>query len=117
MRCSTSSGNLLTNLPDARQAEVVQTLLEQQGGVRVERIVSRGQTTPDGEWYDQDHDEWVLLLMGGAELQLADEAGLHRLEPGDWLYLPAHCRHRVVWTVPGMETVWLAIHWKQGKEG
>jgi cupin 2 domain-containing protein len=58
----------------------------------------------------------VLLLTGGAELQLADEDDARRLEPGDWLHLPAHCRHRVVWTAPGQETVWLAVHWKQDKE-
>lgn len=112
---STSAGNLLADLPDAQQAEVVQTLLEQPGSVRIERIVSRGQSTPEGSWYNQDHEEWVVVLTGGAELQLADEAGIRRLEPGDWLHLPAQCRHRVVSTVPGHETVWLAIHWSSDK--
>lgn len=108
--------NLLTNLPDARQAEVFQTLLEQRGGVRIERIVSWGQATPEGQWYDQDHEEWVLLLSGGAAVQLAGEADARRLEAGDWLHLPVHCRHRVAWTAPDQETVWLAIHWKNDKE-
>jgi cupin 2 domain-containing protein len=116
VRCITRSGNLLAHLPDARQAEVVQSLLEHPGSVQVERIVSQGQITPEGTWYDQDHDEWVLLLTGGAELQLADEDDARRLEPGDWLHLPAHCRHRVVWTAPEHETVWLAVHWIQDKE-
>ncbi|MFA6823083.1 MAG: cupin domain-containing protein, partial [Geobacter sp.] len=90
--------------------------LEQPGSMQIERIVSRGQVTPEGVWYDQERDEWVLLLTGGAELQLADEGAARRLEPGDWLHLPAHCRHRVVWTAPEQETVWLAVHWKQEKE-
>jgi cupin 2 domain-containing protein len=116
VRCDIRSGNLLANLPDAQQAEVFQVLLEQPGSMQIERIVSRGQVTPEGVWYDQERDEWVLLLTGGAELQLADEGAARRLEPGDWLHLPAHCRHRVVWTAPEQETVWLAVHWKQEKE-
>jgi len=116
VHCNIRSGNLLAHLPDAQQAEVVQVLLEQPGSVRIERIVSQGQVTPEGAWYDQDHEEWVLLLTGAAELQLADEVVARRLEPGDWLHLPAYCRHRVVWTAPEQETVWLAMHWKQDKE-
>lgn len=116
MRCDIRSGNLLANLPDAQQAEIFQVLLEQPGSMQIERIVSRGQVTSEGVWYDQERDEWVLLLTGGAELQLADEGAARRLEPGDWLHLPAHCRHRVVWTAPEQETVWLAVHWKQEKE-
>lgn len=115
MRCDARGGNLLADLPDARQAEMLQCLLEQ-GPVRVERIVSRGQATPAGTWYDQDHAEWVLLVTGGAVLHLDGEAASRRLDPGDWLYLPAHCRHRVVWTMPEQETVWLALHWKQDEE-
>lgn len=107
--------NLLAHLPDARQAEIVQPLLER-GGVRIERIVSRGQVTPEGQWYDQDHDEWVLVLTGEARLQLADEATPRQLAAGDWLHLPARCRHRVTWTAPERETVWLAIHWRNTKE-
>lgn len=108
-------GNLLGDLPDARQVEIFQTLLEQ-GGLKIERIISRGQVTPAGQWYDQDHDEWVLLVTGGASLQLADEPVPRQLKPGDWLYLPAHCQHRVSWTMPDHETVWLAIHWKRNEE-
>lgn len=107
--------NLLRELPDARQAEVFQTVLER-GGIRIERIVSWGQATPDGQWYDQEQDEWVLVLAGEAQVQLADEAVVRHLSSGDWLYLPAHCRHRVAWTAPGRETVWLALHWHNHKE-
>ena len=105
--------NLLSDLPDARQAEVSQTLLEQ-SGIRIERIVSLGQVTPDGQWYDQDHDEWVLVLAGEACVQLSD-GPTHRLRPGDWLYLPARCRHRVSWTAPDAATVWLALRWEKEK--
>jgi len=108
--------NLLTDLPDARQAEVFQTLLDQRDGVRIERIVSWGQATPEGQWYDQDHDEWVLVMTGAASVQLAGEDVARLLEPGCWLHLPARCRHRVVWTAPDQETVWLAVRWNSDKE-
>lgn len=110
-----SRGNVLSDLPDARQTEIFQTLLEQ-GSLKIERIISRGQATPVDEWYDQDHDEWVLLMSGGAGLQLADEPEPRLLNPGDWLHLPAHCRHRVSWTMPDQKTVWLAVRWNRNEE-
>lgn len=109
------TANLLGDLPDAHQAEVFEILL-QHGGLKIERIVSLGQSTPEGQWYDQEHDEWVLVIAGEALLQIAGEEAARRLEPGDWLHLPAHCRHRVVWTPPDRETVWLALHWGENKE-
>lgn len=102
-------GNLLDDLPDASGAEVLDTLLARKG-MRVERIVSHGQATPEGEWYDQDDDEWVVVLAGTAELQLEGEAEPRRLSPGDFIYLPAHCRHRVTRTALDQPTVWLAVH-------
>jgi cupin 2 domain-containing protein len=108
------TGNLLTELLDASDGECFETLLVRDG-VRIERIVSKGQATPEGEWYDQPWHEWVLLVVGEAQVQLEKEHTLQRLLPGQWLLLPAHCRHRVVWTRPGQETVWLALHWPEQK--
>lgn len=101
--------NLLRGLPLASPDEVFETLL-QAPGVKLERIVSRGQTTPEGEWYDQGWDEWVMLLAGAARLLVEDEDEEITLEPGDALLLPAHCRHRVTWTDPAQPTLWLALH-------
>ena len=103
-------GNIHAALPDASAGEVFETLAEQ-GGVRIERIVSRGQATPAGEWYDQPRDEWVLVLAGGAGLLIEGEPAPRELAPGDHLLLPARCRHRVAWTLPDTPTVWLAVHW------
>lgn len=100
--------NLLQPLPDARATEAVQCLLARPG-LRIERIVSQGQASPPGFWYDQDEGEWVLLLAGAAQLRFADETALHRLGPGDWLEIAPHRRHRVEWTDPSTPTVWLAI--------
>ena len=101
-------GNLFHDLPTAPRTEEQVTCLTPPGPVRVERIVSTGQSSPPDFWYDQDEDEWVVLLSGAARLAYPD--GCHQdLTVGDWVFLPAHCRHRVDWTDPGQPTVWLAV--------
>jgi cupin 2 domain-containing protein len=99
----------LWTLPDPLPgAELFETLIEAPG-LRVERIVSAGQVTPPGEWYDQEADEWVVLLQGEAELEY--EGGTQqRLRAGDSVLLPAHCRHRVVYTSSRPACIWLAVH-------
>lgn len=99
---------LLDDLPDASRSEVLETILTR-GETRLERIVSLGQITPIGEWYDQTEDEWVLLLAGGAKLLIEGEDEARTLTPGDAILLPAHVRHRVEWTDPAQPTVWLAL--------
>jgi cupin 2 domain-containing protein len=103
--------NLFAPVPSEITGEIFQVLLAT-GNFRLERIVSRGQATPPGEWYDQDTHEWVALLTGGAGLRFEDEAELRVLRPGDCLLIPAHRRHRVEWTDPGSPTVWLALHYR-----
>jgi len=100
--------NLFAPLPAAGAAEEF-LMLAAQAGVRVERIVSRGNATPAGEWYDQLWAEWVVVVEGAAELTLAEPEESVRLERGDSLFLPAHRRHRVSWTAD--PTIWLAVHW------
>ena len=100
--------NLLTSLPAARDAEVSETLITAHG-IRLQRIISFGQVSPEGFWYDQKEAEWVMLLTGRARLLIAGEADDRILGPGDAVYLPAHCRHRVEWTDPEHPTVWLAL--------
>ena len=78
--------------------------------LRIERIISRGQVTPPGQWYDGARDEWVAVLAGAARLRFEGEAAPRALAPGDWLRIPAHARHRVEWTDPEVPTVWLAVH-------
>ena len=78
---------------------------------RLERILSRAHATPEGEWYDQDWAEWVLLVKGSAGLLIWGEPDVMILMPGDYVYLPKHLRHRVEWTDPRTETIWLALHY------
>jgi cupin 2 domain-containing protein len=101
--------NLFDNLPTALPEEVSEILAEA-GNVRIERIVSNGQATPEGEWYDQGWDEWVLLLAGSAGVLIESEESARLLKPGDYLMIPAYCRHRVAWTDPEQITVWLTVH-------
>ena len=103
-------GNLTRGLPSHPLAEELIDTLCERPDLRVERIVSTGQITPDGHWYDQDHDEWVLVVKGSARLRIEGETEDRELEEGDYILLPAHCRHRVTWTRSEPPTVWLAIH-------
>jgi cupin 2 domain-containing protein len=101
--------NLLTGPPPPQSEEQVERLIEG-ANVRIERIVSTGQASPPGFWYDQPDDEFVVLLAGAARLRFeADDFSLD-LQPGDWVEIPAHVRHRVEWTQADPPTVWLAVH-------
>jgi cupin 2 domain-containing protein len=105
------SGNLFAGLP-ARMAEEAVAVVAARPGAVVERIVSTGQASPPGFWYDQDWSELAIVLQGEAGLWIEGEEAPRRLGPGDWVDLPAHVRHRVEWTDPDTPTVWLAVHWK-----
>jgi cupin 2 domain-containing protein len=103
-------GNLFAGQPDTVLQEEIFDVLLSDAGTKIERIISTGQRTSDGDWYDQAKDEWVVLLSGAARLRLEDEAEERTLLPGDWVLLPAHCRHLVTWTQAQPPTVWLAVH-------
>ena len=82
--------------------------------ILIERIVSTGQTTPPGEWYDQDKDEWVILVQGEAILAYADGSEI-KLTAGDYLFIPAHQKHRVEYTSSQPPCIWLAVHGNMSK--
>ena len=103
------SGNLFAGLPAKLDEELFTEILKGRS-FKLERIVSTGQTTPDGEWYDQDRAEWVVLLKGAATLRFEDEPAPRTLGEGDYLMIPPHARHRVEATDPDRPTVWLALH-------
>jgi cupin 2 domain-containing protein len=102
--------NLFRDLPPRADEEVFTELLAREG-VRIERIVSTGQSTPADKPYDQDHDEWVLLLAGSAGLWIEGE-GERDLRPGDHVLIAAHRRHHVTRTAKGEPTIWLAVHFR-----
>lgn len=85
--------------------------LKETGNLRIERIVSLGHASPPGFWFDQDQNEWVILLQGAARLRFEGEEGAVELTPGSYIDIPAQKRHRVEWTDPERVTVWLAVHY------
>jgi cupin 2 domain-containing protein len=105
--------NIFHQLPARLPEELFETILEN-SCLKLERIVSRGHVTPENKWYDQEQDEWVMVLKGKA-LLLFDDGSRVEMGPGDHLFIPAHKRHRVEWTLPGQETIWLALHTKEAK--
>lgn len=103
--------NLFGEVPEQLPEELIEVLAENQH-VRLERIVSHGQASPEGFWYDQDEHEWVVVLQGEAKLLFADgDAPLH-LRPGDYVNIAAHRKHRVLWTTLAEPTIWLAVFYR-----
>ncbi len=102
--------NIFANIPDSASKEIFETLLQTEH-IRLERIISTGQATPHGEWYDQDTEEWVLVLAGRAGLMFEGEREMLVMNPGDYIRIPAHRRHRVEWTDARQKTIWLALHY------
>ena len=103
-----NSSSIFADIPEQLPDELCQTLLTKPN-IRIERIVSKGHSSAKDFWYDQAQDEWVMVLQGRARLSFIDTASVE-LNAGDYLLIPAHCRHRVDWSAPDVETIWLAIH-------
>jgi len=101
--------NIFAGLPNRSAAEQYATLLESPA-FKLARIVSTGQATPEGEWYDQDRAEWVVVLKGRAGLRFEDETEDRTLNTGDFLAIAPHRRHRVTWTSKDETTIWLALY-------
>jgi cupin 2 domain-containing protein len=110
--CNLSPERNTMNLFEENPRRILDELVEilfAASSVRIERIVSQGQSSPEGFWYDQDQGEWVAMLQGAARLQFEDR--VVEMRPGDYINIPAHQRHRVQWTAPAESTIWLAVHY------
>jgi len=101
--------NIFAALPDNLDSEVFEKLVDSDN-ITVERIVSKGHTSPESGWYDPEKHEWVMVLKGEAKLTFESAPQVH-LKEGDYINIPAHTRHRVCWTPEHQETIWLAIHY------
>lgn len=100
--------NLLKNIPHSMPEELIEVLCQSRE-MWVERIVSRGHSSPEGFWYDQDDNEFLVLIKGSACLKFEGRPEPMVLESGDYITINAHVRHRVEWTAPDEDTVWLAV--------
>jgi cupin 2 domain-containing protein len=103
--------NIFGGFPQMMIEEMSEALLNAKH-FRLERIISSGQMTAPGKWYDQDTNEWVILFGGNAGLLFEGETEVCVMHPGDYVHIPAHKRHRVEWTDPEQKTVWLALHYQ-----
>src|SRR5258705_12621850 len=103
-----ATGNLFGDIPARLDQEQITTLISAPD-LRIERIVSRGQSSPPGFWHDQAQPEWVIVLAGSALLTLDGESAPIRVGPGDHVQIPAHRRQRVEWTHPAPATGWLPL--------
>ena len=95
-------------LPDRLPLEELFTKLIDNDRILIERVVSTGQVTPEGEWYDQERDEWLIVLQGEGELGYEDGSQI-KLTTGDYLFIPAHQKHRVEHTSAEPPCIWLTI--------
>ena len=102
--------NIFSALPSDPEHEVFDELVRAKN-IRIERIVSKGHTSPETGWYDQEENEWVLVLEGAGTILLAEDNRQVTLQKGDYLHIPAHTRHKVIWTDPNELTIWLAVHY------
>ena len=106
-----NTSNIFANIPARVTSEIIERIAHS-SSVTVERIISpRGHASPEGFWYDSGQNEWVLVLQGGAGVLFEGESAPRLLSPGDQLTIPAHVRHRVEWTDPDRETIWLAVYY------
>ena len=99
--------NIYTSIPIEFDKEIFEELIGNKH-VKIEKILSRGHTSPASGWYDQSENEWVIVLEGAGTLIFEDGREI-TLQKGDYLNIPSHTRHRVIWTEPDKTTIWLAV--------
>jgi len=102
--------NIFEIIPRDLREELIETIAGREGGVRVERIVSRGHVSRPDFWYDSRETEWVVVIRGRARLRFEAGDEILDLGPGDHVTIPPHARHRVESTAPGQDTIWIAVH-------
>lgn len=100
--------NIFQNIPVGIPEEIIEVIITSEN-IRIERIISKGQVSPENFWYDQEENEWVFLVRGKAVIKFFDENKSVELKTGDYLNIPSHTKHRVEWTDPDVETIWLAV--------
>ncbi len=108
-------GSLFAQIPEIVSEEIFDTLFKNDG-LKIERIISQGNSTPRDNWLEQNQDEWVLLVQGAAKLSFKDKAEIIEMKPGEYVLIKANTKHRVEWTDPKQKTVWLAVHGKHKKK-
>ena len=101
--------NLFAQIPTNLDQELSEVLVNNKV-VCIERIISKGHTSPALGWYHQPKNEWVMVLKGEAIISFEDKTEIE-LKAGSYIEIAAHKKHRVSWTDPDNETIWLAVHY------
>ena len=104
-----TAGNIYNSIPNDLTDEIFETIV-QNNNIKIERIISNGHTSPESGWYDQEENEWIMILKGDAIITFEDNIEI-KLNEGSYLNIPAHTRHQVNWTSQQKETIWLAVHY------
>ena len=100
-------GNIYCTPKTGSTKEIFTTLFSGKN-IKIEQIISCGQTSPAEGWYDQQQHEWVILLEGEAKLEFENNL-IKQLQKGDYLMIPAKCKHKVIYTSKEPKCVWLAV--------
>ena len=103
--------NIFSGIKNQSSEEIFETIIKA-NQFKIERIISNGLSTDKKKWYDQDVDEWVILLKGSAGLLFESNNEEIIMKPGDYVNIPAHQKHRVEWTDANEETIWLAVRYQ-----
>ena len=101
--------NIFDAIPENITREISEPLIDIKA-LQIERIVSKGHVSPQTGWYDQDKNEWVIVLKGAAILLFEDKSSVN-MRASDYINIPAHKKHRVEWTDPEADTVWLSVNY------
>ena len=101
-------GNLYTLIPESLDSEVFELIVKNEN-IKIERIISKGHKSPKTGWYDQTHNEWVVVIKGQAIITFEDRQ--LSMSSGSYINIPAHTKHKVSCTDPEAETIWLVIHY------
>ena len=101
--------NIYNEVPASLKEEYFEKIVDKDSLI-IERIISEGHVTPEGTWYDQETNEFVILLKGFAELEFED-GNIISMNQGDYIVIPAHAKHRVIKTAADQKTFWLAVHY------
>ncbi|CAK2003885.1 MULTISPECIES: cupin domain-containing protein [Vibrio] len=102
--------NIYADIPSSLPNEMFNALISNEN-IRIERILSHGHSSPEEGWYNQDENEWVMVLEGQGVIEFED-GRVVTLSKGDYINIAAREKHKVIGTVENVVTIWLAVFYR-----